>query len=75
MFDIYDKNNKKLECKILFTFNKENKDFIVYSDNEGEILASFYKIIGGKAIIYPILDDHDYDLVDEELERRRILDE
>ena len=69
MIEIYDNNNNKIECEILFTFNKDNKSFIVYKDKEDDILASYYKKEGENILIEPILDDNDYSLVDEELEK------
>jgi len=75
MFEIFDNNQNKLTCKVLFTFNKNNKNFIVYSDQEDEILASYFKIDGEKTIIYPITDDNDFDIIDEELEKRMKYDD
>lgn len=69
MFEIYTENNEKLQCEVLFTFEKNNKSFIVYQDNDNEILASLYKIEGDKTKITPIIDEKDYDLVDAELEK------
>lgn len=69
MFEIYTENNEKLQCEVLFTFEKNNKSFIVYQDNDNEILASLYKIEGDKTKITPIIDEKDYDLVDDELEK------
>lgn len=70
MFKVYDKNNKEINCQIIFTFEKDNKNFIVYYDEENDILASYYKLEGDKAIITPITDDNDFDLVDKEIEKR-----
>lgn len=68
MIEVYDKNNKKLECEVLFTFNNNNKQFIVYIDKEDDILASYYEIEDDKLIIRPITSDLDYDIVDKYLE-------
>lgn len=68
MIQVYDKNNKKLECEILFTFSSNNKQFIVYMDNEEDILSSYYEINDDKIIITPITSDLDYDMVDKYLE-------
>lgn len=68
MIEIYDKNNKKLECEILFTFKDNNKQFIVYMDNEEDILSSYYDINDDKLIITPITSDEDFDIVDKYLE-------
>ena len=69
MIEINNNNNQKISCEILFTFNKNNKSFIVYKNNEHDILASYYKTEGDKTIISPIINDEDYDLVDKELEK------
>ena len=67
MIEIYD-NNKKINSEILFTFDDYNKSFIVYEDEEDNILASYYKIEDDKMIITPITDDKDYDIVDKKLQ-------
>lgn len=69
MLEIYDINNQKIKCELLFTFEKNNKKFIVYKDKEDDILSSYYKIEDDKFIIMPINDESDYDLVDIELEK------
>ena len=70
MFKVYDQNNKAINCEIIFTFQKNLKNFIVYRDDEGDILASYYTPVGEKAIISPINDETDFDLVDKEIEKR-----
>ena len=70
MFEIYDKNNKKLNCEVLFTFSKDNKNFIVYNDQDDDVLASYFEINNDKTIIYPITNDADFDIVNEEIEKR-----
>lgn len=69
MMEIYDVNNNKLLCELLFTFEKNNKQFIVYKDKDDDILSSYYKKDGDKLIIIPITDKTDYDIVDIELEK------
>ena len=69
MIELYNNNNEKIQCEVLFTFEKNNKLFIVYKDNEEDILSSYYKIENDKTIITPIISDEDYDLVDIELEK------
>ena len=69
MIEVFDNNNRKLKCEVLFTFQKDNKSFVVYKDDEDDVLASYYKIDGDKMIILPILEDNDYDIVDAELEK------
>ena len=68
MIEIYDNNKNKFNCEILFTFDDNNKSFIVYEDEEDNILASYYKIEDDKMIITPITDDKDYDIVDKKLQ-------
>ena len=68
MIEIYDDNKNKFNCEILFTFDDYNKSFIVYEDEEDNILASYYKIEDDKMIITPITDDKDYDIVDKKLQ-------
>lgn len=69
MIEVYDRDNRVIKCEILFTFEKDNKKFVVYKDKEDEILASYYKENGDKYILEPIMDEKDYDLVDIELEK------
>lgn len=69
MIEVYDINNKVIKCELLFTFEKNNKNFIVYMDSDDNILSSYYKKLDGKFIIMPIDDEEDYDLVDAELEK------
>lgn len=69
MVEVYDINCQQIKCELLFTFEKNNKNFIVYKDKEDDILASYYKKDGDKFIIMPITEEEDYDLVDIELEK------
>ena len=69
MIEVYDINNQKIKCEFLFTFEKDNKKFLVYKDKQDDILASYYKKEDDKLIIMPITDDADYDIVDIELEK------
>lgn len=57
MFNLYDEDGNTVECECLFTFDDAGKKFIVYHDNDDNILASFYKVEGDKMIISPIIDD------------------
>ena len=68
MIEVYYKDNKKLECEVLFTFDSNNKQFIVYMDEEENILSSFYEIKDNKLVLTPITSDLDYDIVDKYLE-------
>lgn len=68
MIEVYNENNEKIKCEVLFTFKDNNKQFIVYMDNEDDILSSYYKVEDDKLIIMPIISDKDYDIVDKHLE-------
>ena len=40
---LYDELGQVIECEILFTFERNNKNFVVYFDlNTEDIIASFY---------------------------------
>lgn len=67
MFNIFDESNNKIECEVLFTFNENGKNFIVYKDNEGDILASYYENYKDKIVVLPITIESDYDIVDKKL--------
>lgn len=71
MFSIYDLDNNKIECEVLFSFENNNKNYLVYVDSNNDVLASLYKDNGDNTItIFPIIDDKDYDIVDMELAKR-----
>jgi hypothetical protein len=71
MIEIRDIDNNVIKCEVLFTFNNNDNNFIVYLDDKKNILASFYKKIDEDKIeIYPILEDKDFDIVDTEIKRR-----
>ncbi len=75
MFSVFDCDGREYKCNFLFNFEHNNKNFIVYSDNDDDILASFYEVSEGKIIISPIYDDNDFDIVDQEIARRRDINE
>lgn len=75
MFSVFDCKGREYKCNFLFNFERDDKNFIVYSDNDDDILASFYEVSEGKIIISPIYDDNDFDIVDQEIARRREMDE
>lgn len=70
MFKVYDIYNNCINCEALFTFSRNNKNFIVYLDDSEDILASFYEIIDNKMVLTPITNDDDFDIVDEEIKKR-----
>lgn len=73
MITIYDIDNNPIKCKILFNFQKGNKRYIVFRDNENNILASLYGVQDHQLLLWPIKDDTDFDVVDKELEERKVL--
>lgn len=70
MFKVYDSYSNIIECEILFTFEENNKKYIVYLDEFENILASFYEVKENKLILIPIRDDEDFDRVDREILKR-----
>ena len=69
MVEVYDVNNNRIKCEVLFTFKNNDRDFVVYMDMDDEILSSYYKEVDGKFVIEPIIDEDDYEIVDIELEK------
>ena len=69
MIEVFDVNHNIIKCELLFIFEKDNKNFIVYKDEQDDIIASYYQKIDNKFIIIPIVDEDDFDIVDMELEK------
>ena len=68
---LYDELGQVIECEILFTFKRNNKNFVVYFDlNTEDIIASFYEVRENNWYIYPITLEEDFDIVDEEIIKR-----
>jgi len=72
-FNVIDELGNVVDCDIIGMFSREDKKFIIYTDNtviddEKEVLASLYKIEDNKMILLPIVNDADWDLVDKYLE-------
>ena len=63
-------NLGKLEdCYIVDSFNKDDKNFVIYKcENSSDLYADLYEIIDDKIKIIPITDKTDYDIVDRYLE-------
>ncbi len=70
MIELHTVDNEVFRCNILFTFFENNKNFIVFMDQDEEILATYYDIDDDKLLISPILSDEDFDIVDREISRR-----
>lgn len=68
---LYDELGQVIECEILFTFERNNKNFVVYFDlNTEDIIASFYEVRENNWYIYHITLEEDFDIVDEEIIKR-----
>lgn len=70
MIELHTVDNEVFKCNILFTFYENDKNFIVFMDQEEEILATYYDVDDDKLLISPILSDEDFNIVDREIERR-----
>ena len=70
MVELHTMNNEVFKCNILFTFFENNKNFIVFMDQDEEVLATYYDIDDDKLMISPIMSDEDFDIVDREIDRR-----
>lgn len=70
MFQIQDQSGNIIHCELLFMFQKENKNYIVYIDEDENILSSFYKQENNTITIFPITLEEDFRIVEEELKRR-----
>lgn len=72
-FNVINENGIKVDCDVIGMFVHDNKNFIIYTDNnmvdnEKEVFASLYKLDGNSMILLPITSDSDWDLVDKYLE-------
>lgn len=72
-FNVINENGIKIDCDVIGMFVHDNKNFIIYTDNnmvdnEKEVFASLYKLDGNNMILLPITSDSDWDLVDKYLE-------
>lgn len=63
-------NGEKLN--VLFIFENNNKQYVVYKDSLDEIGASILGTDNEDIAFYPINTDEEWDLVERELERRNI---
>lgn len=72
-FNVINENGIKVDCDVIGMFVHDNKNFIIYTDNnmvdnEKEVFASLYKLDGNNMLLLPITSDSDWDLVDKYLE-------
>jgi len=68
-FSVMDNNGKVRNYIILDKFNKNNKNYVIYKEeNNDDLYASLYEIINETVKLIPIDNELDYDIVDEYLE-------
>lgn len=69
-FNIIDGNGINIKCDILGMFEKNGKKYVIYTDSEEvseekDIYASLYELDEkGNMVLTPILNDSDWDIVD-----------
>jgi len=71
-------DGKEIVCDIVLTFRDDNNDinYIIYTDGtkdedgELEIYASRYKMVEGSFILEEIVNDYEWDLIDNMLESK-----
>lgn len=61
------KDNKKVKCNVLFTFNNNNINYIVYKDDTNQIFASRFIIENNIPILKPIENNSEWDIIDKEI--------
>lgn len=75
-FEIKRENNQVIPCEAFFTFENNNINYVVYTDNKKDqngdydILASRYEIKNGKVILSNIETEEEFDLVDKMIEEK-----
>lgn len=63
---VTDENGKSVEMEIYFTFEKDEKKYVVYFDpsQEGEEIA-LYAAAYDDENLYPVESDEEWDMIDE----------
>lgn len=68
-FNVIDNNGIVKNYIILEKFTKNNKNYLIYKEeNKEDLYAALYEIVNETIKIIPIENDEDYDVVDEYLE-------
>ena len=68
-FNYIDEKGNTIKYVIVDKFTKNNKNYIIYEEeNKEELYGALYEIIDDKIKIIPIDDDKDYDIIDEYLD-------
>lgn len=69
MFPIINQMGQLIQCEVLHIFSKNEKNYIIYVDESDNILASLYQQDVNTIILYPITDENDFKIAEEELKR------
>jgi uncharacterized protein YrzB (UPF0473 family) len=70
-FEVKNELGEPITCNVLHTFIKDNKNYMIYTDNELdadgniEVLAATYVVDGDKLNIEPIETDAEWEMVDK----------
>jgi len=68
---VTDENNNQIEMEIMFTFDKDGKNYVVYhnplndKENDIEVFASTYDEEGN---LFPVESDEEWDMIEEVLD-------
>lgn len=70
-FEITNESGEKVLCQMLYAFENNNENYIIYTDfevdsnSELNVLSSKYKIENGNLILEPIKSQEEWDLIDK----------
>lgn len=68
-FNYIDEKGNSIKYIIVDKFIKNNKNYIIYEEeNKEDLYGALYEIIDDKIKIIPIEDEKDYDIIDEYLD-------
>lgn len=68
-FNVIDNNGNVKNYIIIEKFIKNNKNYLIYQEeNKEDLYAALYEIVNETIKLIPIENDKDYDVVDEYLE-------
>lgn len=68
-FNYIDEKGNSIKYVIIDKFTKNNKNYIIYEEeNKEELYGALYEIIDDKIKIIPIENEKDYDIIDEYLD-------
>jgi len=67
---ITDEKGNEIEMEIMFTFEKDGKNYVVYHDpsKEGEMMDVFASIYDDQGNLFPIESDEEWEMIEEMLE-------